>query len=421
MPSIVQLSLPNTADYDGDIVPDESPREYYVWQPPDKPFTIELAFDVIDRMNVETMRGFGAVRRRGTEVGGLLLGRIEPTGNHTFVSIDDFEPVPCEYAFGPSYILSPEDLQQLRRSLAQFDPSAGRDLYTVGYFRSHTRDGLSLDDHDLKFFREYFPDPLHVALLVKPYATKAGTAGFFIEENGVINSAASYLEFPFRRKELGGEPAETDDTSSEAPPPEPKRLIPSRTHAATRAVADAPAQALHPGLSPAASNYETKPISGRPNYETKPISPRPDYETKPMFGSFSSEPTRSRSRAGWLIFGLMLVIFGVVVGYQYSGTLMQTSTVSSAADPYSLNLTATRVDDNILVKWDRQSLAVKGGWRGLLTISEGEDSKSVQMDVPQLQNGTVLYRHVAPEIHFKLEVFLKEQRSIVETYTWRMR
>src|SRR5215217_4124799 len=100
------------------IVPDPSLREYYLWQPPDKPFTVELALDVIDRMNVEIMRGFGAVRRRGTEVGGLLLGRIEPSADHTFVSVDDFEPVPCEYAFGPSYILSPQDLQLLRKSLA---------------------------------------------------------------------------------------------------------------------------------------------------------------------------------------------------------------------------------------------------------------------------------------------------------------
>src|SRR5436190_15824424 len=101
-----------------ETVPEEPPREHYVWQPPDKPFTIQLEFDVIDRMNVEIMRGFGAVRRRGTEVGGLLLGRIEPAGEHTFVTVDDFEPVPCEYAFGPSYILSPQDLQQLRKSLA---------------------------------------------------------------------------------------------------------------------------------------------------------------------------------------------------------------------------------------------------------------------------------------------------------------
>ena len=384
-----------------DTVPVEAPREHYVWQPPDKPFTVQLAFDVIDRMNIEIMRGFGAVRRRGTEVGGLLLGRIEPVGSHTYVTVDDFEPVSCEYAFGPSYILSPQDLQHLRKSLAQFDPSAGRDLYTVGYYRSHTRDGLFLDDADLTFFREYFPDPLHVALAVKPFATKAGIAGFFFEEpNGIIVGAASYMTFPFRRKDLVGSP----DEPEEAPPELHHSSPPKRS-------------------VPAPARHEPEPVERAvvPVYETKPIHDRPRYETKPMFGGYSAEPVRSRSRAGWLIFGLMLAVFGVVVGYQYSGTMLQTTAVSPAADPYSLNLSASRVDDNILVKWDRQSLAVKGGWRGLLTVTEGGDSKSVQMDGSQLQNGTVLYRHVAPEIHFKLEVFLKEQRSVVETYTWRPR
>lgn len=389
-----------------DTVPDESPREHYVWQPPDKPFTIQLAFDVIDGMNIEIMRGFGAVRRRGTEVGGLLLGRIDPVGSHTYITVDDFEPVPCEYAFGPSYILSTQDLQHLRKSLAQFDPSAGRDLYTVGYYRSHTRDGLSLDDGDLKFFREYFPDPLHVALVVKPFATKAGTAGFFFEEStGTIVGTASYLEFPFRRKDLVESPGEPEEALPELRHSPPKRSVPT------------------PALYKPEPEPEPAPVKTAvvPIYETKPIPVTPDYETKPMFADFSAQPVRSRSRAGWLIFALMLVVFGVVAGYQYSGTMMQTSAISSSADPYAVNLTASRVDDNILVRWDRQSLAVKGGWRGLLTITEGGDSKSVQMDVSQLQNGTILYRHVSPEIHLKLEVFLKEQRSVVETYTWRMK
>ena len=380
------------------IVPDESPREHYVWQPPDKPFTIQLAFDVIDRMNVEIMRGFGAVRKRGTEVGGVLLGRIDPVGDRTYISIDDFEPVPCEYAFGPSYILSTQDLQYLRKTLAQFDPSAGRDLYTVGYYRSQTRDGLFLDEADLKFFREYFPDPLHVALLVKPFATRAGTAGFFFEEaNGSIVGTASHLEFPFRRKDLVESPAEPED--------EPPDLRHSRSR---RAVPSVIAPHPEPGQTADVAIYETKPISELPN-----------YETKPMFANYAAEPVRSRSRTGWVIFTLMVVVFGLVAGYQYSGTMIQTSAVSS--DPYAMKLTASRVDDNILVQWDRQSLAVKGGWRGLLTITEGGDSKSVQMDVPQLQNGTVLYRHVAPEIHFKLEIFMKEQRSVVETYIWHMK
>src|SRR3954454_2284017 len=399
----------------GDTVPEESPREHYVWQPPDIPFTIQIALDVIDRMNIEIMRGFGAVRRRGAEVGGLLLGRIEPSGSHTFVSIDDFEPVPCEYAFGPSYILSAQDLQHLRKSLAHFDPSAGRDLYTVGYYRSHTRDGLSLDERDVKFFREYFPDPLHVALLVKPFATKAGISSFFVEESSAIQGTSSHLEFQFRRRDLGGEPAELEEAS-----PEPRRSESRRGGSARQQSEPVYSESESPEIDAASNygakpnwrssrtseNYQTNPIAENTNYETEPIPESPNFETKQILGSSPAEPARNRSRAGWLIFGMMLVIFGVVVGYQYSGTLMQTSTVSSAADPYALNLTATRVDDNILVKWDRQSLAVKGGWRGLLTITEGDDSKSVQMDVPQLQNGTVLYRHVAPEIHFKLEVFL---------------
>ena len=385
-----------------DTVLDESPREHYVWQPPDKPFTIQLAFDVIDRMNVEIMRGFGAVRRRGTEVGGVLLGRIDPVGRHTYITIDDFEPVPCEYSFGPSYILSMNDMQYLRKTLAQFDPSSGRDLYTVGFYRSHTRDGLFLDDNDLKFFREYFPDPLHVALAVKPFVTKAGIAGFFFEEpNNAIVGTSSYLEFPFRRKDLApspeeaGEPEQAQPESRSSPP---RRPIPA---------------AARPEPKPDPQPVQTAVV---PNYETKPISRTLDFETKPMFAEFAEERESSRSRAGWLIFALMVVIFGVVAGYQYFGTA-----VSSSSDPFAVNLTASRVDDNILVHWDRQSLAVKGGWRGLLTITEGGDSKSVQMDIPQLQNGTVLYRHVAPEIHFKLEVFMKEQRSVVETYTWRMK
>jgi hypothetical protein len=414
-----------------DIVPDESLREHYVWQPPDKPFTIRLAFDVIDRLNVDIMRSFGAVRRRGTEVGGLLLGRIEPTDTHVTVTIDDYEPVPCEYAFGPSYILSTQDLQELRKSLAHFDPSAGRDLYTVGFFRSHTRDDLSLDEYDQKFFREYFPDPLHVAMLVKPYATRAGVAGFFYQES-VITGGASPLEFPFRRKDLVGDTQEPEPAAPEVRDPiRVRRIAPEREQpqeiGAPRVETAAPSRdtAARP-LDPAPTPLETAapPLVSpfRRAFAAASEAPAPSryFETKPLFSEYDADPPKRKSRVGWVVFSIMLVVFGVAVGFQYSGTLVQNNPISSTADPYTLNLTATRVDDNILVKWDRQSLAVKGGWRGLLTITEGTDSKAVQMDVPQLQNGSVLYRHIAPEVQFKLEIFLKEQRSVVETFLWRI-
>jgi hypothetical protein len=341
------------------------------------------------------MRGFGAVRRRGAEVGGVLLGKIEPGSDHTLITVENFEAVPCEYAHGPSYILSPADLQKFRNALARFEPSTrGNDIYTVGYYRSHTREGLGPDDQDIRFFREYFPDPLHVLLLVKPFATKASLAGFFIQENGVLNPEKSYLEFPFRRRELGG-----GAPSNERPD--------HFDRAAERA-------ARHGGSPVEAPTNAPVPVPAAPEPPSDYVLPH----RIPMFSQYQQTASPWKRRLGWAALVVMLIVFGVAVGTQYVTLPFQTGAVSSAGDPYGLSLSASRVDDNILVKWDKQSSAVKNAWRGLLTITEGKDSKTVELDVPQLQNGTVLYRHVAPEITFKLEVFVKEQRSVVETLVW---
>src|SRR5262245_34792405 len=82
---------------------------YYAWEVPEKPVAVHLHFDVIDRMSPEILRGLGALKRRGAEVGGLLLGKVQPGAPQT-ITIEDFEPVPTEYLTGPSYNLSSKDL-----------------------------------------------------------------------------------------------------------------------------------------------------------------------------------------------------------------------------------------------------------------------------------------------------------------------
>ncbi len=82
---------------------------YYVWEVPDKKISIQLHYDVIDRMSPDILRGLGALKRRGAEVGGILLGSSEDGAVRT-VTIEDFEPVPSEYLTGPSFNLSPNDL-----------------------------------------------------------------------------------------------------------------------------------------------------------------------------------------------------------------------------------------------------------------------------------------------------------------------
>ena len=393
------LSFKDGAEYDETTVGTETAKDYYVWQPGGSPFTINLDLSVVDKLHTDIMRGFGAVRRRGTEVGGILLGRIDVTGAQVAVTIEEYVPVVCEYAHGPSYILSGEDIQRFRKALAEHDPSTGKRLYTVGFYRSHTREGLKPDEHDIKFFHEYFPDPLHVALLVQPFATRAPVAGFFIQEKGGLKSDSSYLEFPFRRRELGGGDHDTEDT------PRPERDRNGMRHRTTE-----PAHV--------ASQIETTPVD-EPVLTPVTAPVRPPADEQLLFTSYDHKPSAWKSRLAWLALGLMLIVFGVVIGTQYTGGSGHPISVS-AADPYALNLAVSRVEDNLLVTWDPKSLAVKGGWRGILTITEASGSKNVQMEPPKLQNGSVLYRHVAPEVTFRLEVFVKEHRSVVESMVYHM-
>src|SRR5947208_14914957 len=84
--------------------------EFFEWQIPEKPISIQLSLDVISRMNGPILEAFNALPRRGLEIGGLLLGRVE-RGSPAKVIIEDFEAVESEHLHGPSYTLSARDNQ----------------------------------------------------------------------------------------------------------------------------------------------------------------------------------------------------------------------------------------------------------------------------------------------------------------------
>src|SRR6266852_3299794 len=111
---------------------------YYVWRVEGQPVVVHLHLEVVDRLGPEIMRGFGAIPKRGAEVGGLLLGTIEH-GDQTIVRIEDFEPVACDYKRGPSFLLTEDDAAAFERACESWQPDASRKAYAVGYYRSHTR------------------------------------------------------------------------------------------------------------------------------------------------------------------------------------------------------------------------------------------------------------------------------------------
>ncbi len=162
----------------------------YVWEDPGDSIMVQVNLDLVERLGAAVQRGLGE-GQRGTEIGGILLGRTLP-GFGRAVLIEDFELTPCEHLRGASHTLSPKD----RRALAaRLERRAPRQV--VGYFRSHTRPGMYLDQDDFTVFSQYFPEAWQVFLLVRPATDGPATGGFFFWEDGDVNRRSPYRQFPF--------------------------------------------------------------------------------------------------------------------------------------------------------------------------------------------------------------------------------
>src|SRR5215472_8867187 len=202
-----------------DLQTSKSPS--YLWEVPQKPVAVRISLGVIDRLEREAVEAFRSLSSRGSEIGGLLVGDVT-SGSPLVVSIADYELISCDYARGPLYRLAEADMERFQRAMAN---RKGPGQTVTGFFRSHTRKGISLDADDLAFYQACFKEPHHIGLLVRPFATKASTAGIFIWENGKIRAEASYLEFPFHAADLGGKVSEgpAPEAKAPAPPPPPQQ------------------------------------------------------------------------------------------------------------------------------------------------------------------------------------------------------
>jgi hypothetical protein len=356
---------------------------YYVWELPGKPVVVHLNLAIIDRLSAEIMRGFAALPKRGAEVGGLLLGNFEE-GAQTIVRVEDFEGIACDYKRGPSYLFTADDG-------AAFDEACARSTSAVGYFRSHTREGLSLGPEDIELMEQYFPSPSHIALLVKPFATKVSVGSFFFREDGLFQSAAP-LEFPFRRRELTGEAAP------------PRRSMLER------------------------APRRREPRGGAANEERR-IAPAIDFPGQEVSGPVASppgpaypyaSPSKPRARSGWVWIPLSFVflLLGVVLGFQAALTMGGRVTGVGTVD-YSLGLTVTREGTNLSVKWNRDAQAIKAAPKGVLEIEDGGRTKPVDLDPAQLSNGSILFTNASPTVRFRLIVYPQAGVIVMQTMEWK--
>src|SRR5690242_2272591 len=88
--------------------------KFATWSAADHPIVIEYAPAVLDEIRMTAVEGYHRVPHGGVETGGILFGARSKTG----VRIKAWRPIECEYAKGPSFLLSERDEAALAELLS---------------------------------------------------------------------------------------------------------------------------------------------------------------------------------------------------------------------------------------------------------------------------------------------------------------
>lgn len=312
---------------------------HFVWEPPARDISILLNLELVERLE--------ALLREPAEqeLGGFLLGRcdrFQGTSERRIVVIEDFEAVDSEHLRGPAYSLSQQDSKRLERTLARARGNTGN--VPVGFFRSHLRKGIYLDEADFSLFQAYFSSPCDVFLVARPRETDVPLAGFFYWQEDNLERRSSYLQFPLDRKRLetGGYqigPRESPLSVS----PEPRTVEVAHAEVARAEIEDVPSR-------------------------------------------------RGLKRAIYGTLGGALVLTAVVCALM----------LRSGGDEVSLNV--ERAGPALKLSWDADAPAIAHANSALLVISDGGKQRRLQLNADELKVGSLVYTPNSTDVNFRLDL-----------------
>jgi len=438
------------------IDPTTSEAACYTWEGPQKALAVRLPLPLIDRLESEAVETFRSLTSRGSEIGGLLLGYSAP-GAPAVVTVSDFELISCDYTRGPLYRLSDGDAARFEQAIQKHSGNASARV--IGYFRSHTRKGLLLDAEDLAFLEPRFPDPHHVVLLVRPFATKVSSAGIFIRQNGKFSGENSHREFPFRSSELallrGNDKPESSASSASpaaptaaqpAMPPKPQSRAQIVPIASRREIAPEPVVAP-PTLPPiAVERVETPAPPAPPAPKTQPAgriearveapapaAPKPqpaapaaEKDDKAKAASQPAKaleaaadveapaaeldlpvPAKKNKKLRLLVaaaIGMIVLGGGGLIVYPTLVHRVNRPAPAAQQDSSPLALREERTAGGMLLTWNRDLPVIQSASKVVLSISDGDRHENVQLDPNQVRTGSILYPPITGDVSFQMEV-----------------
>lgn len=339
------------------VVPTTSPTPVdapeATWQVAECPFAIEWSAAVLEEIRMAVVEAFFSLPHGGAEIGGVLFG----TPNGGCVRVLASRPLECEHALGPTFTLSENDHARLEALLEE----GGHDLRAqglepVGWYHSHTRSEIFLSAQDVALHNRYFPDPWHIALVLRPHALKPVRAGFFFREGGgYMHVDSSYREFLLQPSASG--------------PPRP---------------VEQPAPILA-GPGPAGTPSETPPGPGAAQISV------------PAF------LTATRRRRSWRWLWWAAIILALVTGLAAVKEDWMPYLVYRQPPP-SLSLTAYDLEGQVQIHWDRAAEPIRSAAAGTLEITDGARHSVVALDRGMLQRGTVSYARQTARVDMRLTV-----------------
>jgi hypothetical protein len=331
------------------------PSWYVSWSIPAKFVTINLYLQVVDSLN-DTLRRSHTSSARGQGVSGILLGRVEP-GAVAEITIEGLSPVP------------PFDKQVLAERLTRWKREAGKNMYAIGYYRNHNREGFDFDVDDDPVANDYFPGSSGVVLLIKQFHSDIGIGGFFLREDCQIQREANLL-FPLSRVKLIGGETTLTRVPEEAQPLEDE-VVQSRMGLGTQLLA------------------KENTVDRQANAPSASAGFRPKAEAAPH-----------ELRLRWpLLIGALILALAI-----FSMMLKKNNTTGSQI-PAHLALNVLRESNLLRLNWDGNSPVIKSAIEGVLRIKDGSLEKEVILDRDHLRNSYFLYPNLTDDVNFRLSVF----------------
>lgn len=334
-------------------MPEQSaPEGAFVWSAEGCPIRIRAATEVLASIGKAAREGFEKVPRRGLEIGGVLLG----TRRGDELTITGWREIRCEHVRGPGFELSSNDeaaLRQLLESLGS-DPAL-RGLQVLGWFHTHTRDGICLTKPDLDVYNRFFPAPWQVALVVKPHPQQPARAGFFFREpTGAIRSESSYREF-----------------------------------------------VIEPGLQPQPVGFDPASLGGGPPPVTKPVR---TGETKPPARPPEPPPAPSARARFPAVRRRKLILALAGAAAAFVAAFVGIPLLRPQPQPGAAALAVRPSGDALVIEWDRSPALLREASGAALTIEDGGERRVIELAPEELGTGSLTYYRRTGEVTFELEL-----------------